>query len=123
MHRVELKVHLSLSNIFLNRKVPNAPCGVERLFFSLLHLLYVFVPNAPCGVESALFLVCFLYFHSPFLMHRVELKVHLSLSNIFLNRKVPNAPCGVERALRPAIPTPPESEFLMHRVELKETHA
>ncbi len=55
MHRVELKVLGDTSSKNWNLKVPNAPCGVERLF-------------APRGSEIIINL---------FLMHRVELKVSL----------------------------------------------
>ncbi len=50
MHRVELKVRIP-STISEGTVVPNAPCGVERLPYELIHA---------CTVE--------------FLMHRVELK-------------------------------------------------
>ncbi len=32
--------------------VPNAPCGVESIFFNLSKPSGAVVPNAPCGVES-----------------------------------------------------------------------
>ncbi len=55
MHRVELK-DASINLDRTDRKVPNAPCGVERLFCMHWRSFAPFqqVPNAPCGVESSL---------------------------------------------------------------------
>ena len=60
-------------------EVPNAPCGVERQFFTYTMTCYTAVPNAPCGVESPY------HYLKPrptvvFLMHRVELKVERKIS-------------------------------------------
>ncbi len=96
MHRVELKEWRENRGGGSCKKVPNAPCGVERLSCMRWRNFAPFVPNAPCGVESyqqgmqALAL-------SPFLMHRVELKV-LFRSKMDLSFVL----------------------FLMHRVELKD---
>jgi len=78
-----------------NRKVPNAPCGVESSSFISQEGRSTFVPNAPCGVESKSFFSGF---------GRREL--------------VPNAPCGVESNKSVLIPFD-IAKFLMHRVELK----
>ena len=56
MHRVELKVGFLRLAVLLSKKVPNAPCGVERTHLS-------------CEVWGKVM----------FLMHRVELKVALQL--------------------------------------------
>jgi hypothetical protein len=53
------------------------------------------VPNAPCGVESFCKETEILLGFSPFLMHRVELKVAIS-SGTLTSLMVPNAPCGAE---------------------------
>jgi len=54
MHRVELKDGGCLQSLPLLRKVPNAPCGVERCVKKSIHQFIIRVPNAPCGVESSL---------------------------------------------------------------------
>ena len=36
---------------FAEDKVPNAPCGVERLVDGEINEFSLVVPNAPCGVE------------------------------------------------------------------------
>ncbi len=66
-----LKTSLNLSAFKL---VPNAPCGVERLFEVLAWTYNDKVPNAPCGVERLFEVLAWTY-----------------------NDIVPNAPCGVER--------------------------
>jgi len=77
--------------------VPNVPCGVERLFFKLLHLarktlflmyrveLKVIQRKFPDFTEF-----------SKFLMYRVELKENPSKKKLKGKAKVPNVPCGVE---------------------------
>ena len=54
MHRVELKVHRCVLYQPFQNRVPNAPCGVERLGAKEKSCEKVLVPNAPCGVESSL---------------------------------------------------------------------
>ena len=54
MHRVELKGVLDFDCMGEGRVVPNAPCGVERLYRLLLTQEWRLVPNAPCGVERVL---------------------------------------------------------------------
>ena len=52
MHRVELK-DTKGSLLLLTANVPNAPCGVERLYAGTMGVdAWKIVPNAPCGVES-----------------------------------------------------------------------
>ena len=63
MHRVELKdACFGCSEGFGDREVPNAPCGVERIFFLCCLNIKLAVPNAPCGVESSHILNTFLGF-------------------------------------------------------------
>ncbi len=59
------------------KEVPNAPCGVESRLLKRTHGQFSDVPNAPCGVESSVqnSIQLFTKLKSPFLMHRVELKV------------------------------------------------
>ena len=76
-------------------KVPNAPCGVERVSQQNYPVRNFFVPNAPCGVES-----------------------YAWVKPSILDVGVPNAPCGVESFNR-FIVVVGGSSFLMHRVELK----
>ncbi len=73
MYRVELKASLSFVYCLLVR-VPNVPCGVERIRLTIDFVHEQPVPNVPCGVESKGF------FKSP--SHTAQL--------------VPNVPCGVE---------------------------
>ena len=51
-------------------------------------------------------------------MHRVELKVSVSLERADSLAMVPNAPCGVESNLS-VFSLKDSFTFLMHRVELK----
>ncbi len=73
MHRVELKDEKGNHISHLPPPVPNAPCGVERIFHNMMGNTKTKVPNAPCGVERRLGSRNGL---TPvgFLMHRVELK-------------------------------------------------
>ncbi len=51
MHRVELKERKRKRRRIEGSVVPNAPCGVERLYGLSLGYSSMRVPNAPCGVE------------------------------------------------------------------------
>ena len=50
MHRVELKALVVVVEE-LHYRVPNVPCGVERLFITPSPSPTHRVPNVPCGVE------------------------------------------------------------------------
>ena len=94
MHRVELKAYDGIE-VTLDYHVPNAPCGVERQFFTYTMTCYTAVPNAPCGVERIFQVQVFTLFRM-FLMHRVELKASFEAILFLSLGIVPNAPCGVE---------------------------
>ena len=51
MYRVELKAVESWAGFWLAGRVPNVPCGVERLANNSHSHSYLQVPNVPCGVE------------------------------------------------------------------------
>jgi hypothetical protein len=95
MYRVELKAIFSSYCLSVILLVPNVPCGVESALEGWELFKELCVPNAPCGVESIASKVNTLT-PSWFLMHRVELKDALQISNNVNFVK-----------------------FLMHRVELK----
>jgi len=95
MHRVELKDLLYiLIRVELSFVVPNAPCGVERVYRAKLRGEYTKIKFLMHRVElkvekNASHLLINHFRQSLFLMHRVELKVVMCYL-------VPNA-CGVER--------------------------
>ena len=102
---------------FISKRVPNAPCGVERwvgerrLRKRLLFLMH--------RVELKVsFLFPSFTFAFSFLMHRVELKGIVVAVDEKTARVVPNAPCGVESSAF-SMSFFLSSAFLMHRVELK----
>ncbi len=73
MYRVELKVFILYSTKHWKEKVPNVPCGVERMMTYQTEEMTMEVPNVPCGVESN-FLNSLIIKLVRFLMYRVELK-------------------------------------------------
>ncbi len=96
MHRVELKDRHWWQSFPYSPFVPNAPCGVERLFCHACALLFIL-----------------------FLMHRVELKGKtIDASNVVQLRFL------MHRVELKVYPTRSRAgawfAFLMHRVELKE---
>ena len=142
MHRVELKVAVSYEVFFhVDKKVPNAPCGVERqgsgarpvqalrFLMHRVELKDARVLLSRCLAPARMFLMHRVelkvknqYGLKPkdamFLMHRVELKVPLSRKIARMRTNVPNAPCGVERQ-NCRLASVFRQRFLMHRVELK----
>ena len=74
MYRVELKAFplCLLINKYAS-KVPNVPCGVERIGQEFCKDPNLPVPNVPCGVESPITIIRKIDFYL-FLMYRVELK-------------------------------------------------
>ncbi len=94
MYRVELKDALA-AGWLASLRVPNVPCGVERLQVLLcqcpvlLFLMY--------RMELKVIKACPVRFQQTwFLMYRMELKVAVYF-NILHLRGVPNVPYGVER--------------------------
>ena len=80
-------------------RVPNLPCGVERLLFVCMVKALRYVPNLPCGVERRSLGIEDKDLKVEFLIYRVELKVALSFNKILSFNFVPNLPCGVESFL------------------------
>ena len=102
-------------------RVPNLPCGVERIKLCPSSSFTTNVPNLPCGVES--FTVFANKFISiVFLIYRVELKVVIfkrdwTSESRFLIYRVE---LKVEKERELALFF---GEFLIYRVELKEETA
>ena len=98
MHRVELKVNITLPRTFLPllREVPNAPCGVESAIMGTVSLAVASFLMHRVELKVTLYHIASLLRRTKFLMHRVELKGHRNLNSM-------------------ACP----KQFLMHRVELK----
>jgi hypothetical protein len=107
MHRVELKDIWQGEGVYLDIKVPNAPCGVERrrgeVIITLPHPVRFLMHRVELKGDFKRLKSLDI---PKFLMHRVELKVlwnHKRMDKM----PVPNAPCGVESPLRPLlVPTP-----------------
>ncbi len=89
----------------------------EECIHKVLCSTCFFVPNVPYGVERADLGELLEDMGIPFLMYRMELKVH-SADLMKACAPVPNVPYGVERLHSQAISLN-LSLFLMYRMELK----